>query len=62
MENKIAFYTYTPRGKVPYSLVLKGLSDTIEEREVSEYIKGLQIKVIILNIRKLGGDKWLLGF
>lgn len=61
IEDKISFYTFTPREKVPYSVVVRGLSGSFEEGEVLEYLRGLQIDVEILKVRKLGGDSWLVS-
>lgn len=61
LEEKVAFYTYTPKGQSPYTVVIKGLSDTFDEREVREYIERMQIRIEILRIRKLGNNKWLLS-
>ena len=52
VEVKIAFYTYTTKGKLPDSLVLKGLSDTFDER-VSEYIKALKINILETRWRQI---------
>lgn len=54
-ENKVSFYTFTFRKSIPYSVVIRGFSDTLEDNKVLEYLKGLQIDVEILRIRKLGG-------
>lgn len=59
-ELGVNFYTYTPKSQRPFSVVVKGLSDTFEESEVLEYIQSLQINLKIIGLHKLGGDKWLI--
>lgn len=58
-EQKIDFYTYTPKSQRPFSVVVKGLSDTFDNNEVLEYMQSLQINIRIIGLHKLGGDKWL---
>lgn len=58
-EKGVHFYTYTPKSQRPFSVVVKGLSDTFEANEVLEYMQGLQINIRIIGLHKLGGDKWL---
>ena len=38
-EQGIDFYTYTPKSQRPFSVVVKGLSDTFESNEVLEYMQ-----------------------
>lgn len=56
---KVEYYTYTPKGRRPFTLVIEGLPNSFEASEVSEYLNGLQININILNVWKLGGDKWV---
>lgn len=58
-EMKIEFYTYTPKGRRPFTLVIEGLPDSFEPSEILEYLTGLQIHINVINIWKLGGDKWV---
>ena len=44
---------------MPYTLLIKGLSATFDEMEVREYIRNMRIRVDILRVRKLGGNKYL---
>lgn len=59
-EQKINFYTYTPKGLRPFSVVIKGLSHSFEEQEVLDYLGGLQIKLRVIKLVKLSADRWLL--
>lgn len=58
-DQGVHFYTHTPKSQRPFSVVVKGLSDTFESNEVIEYMQGLQVNVRILGVHKLGGDRWL---
>ena len=58
-EKGVDYYTYTPRSQRPFTVVVKGLSDSFDNNEVLEYMQGLRINIRILGLHKLGGDKWL---
>lgn len=60
VEHKINYYTYTPKGLRPYTLVLEGLSGTYDVDDVRSYLSGLQIKLDINRLVKLEGNRWLL--
>lgn len=59
-EHKVEFYTYTPKGAKPYMIVVKRLSSTFDVEDVKEYLNGLNIKLEVLGLTKMGGDRWLL--
>lgn len=59
-DNKIKFYSYTPRELKPYSVVIKQLSSVYEEDEIINYLNGLNINMHINKLAKFGNDKWLI--
>lgn len=60
VERKLGFYTYTPKGLTPFSVVVYGLSDMYSEEEVRAHLEGLPLKLVIQRVTKLGRDKWLI--
>lgn len=59
-EQKVHFFTYTPKSLRPFSIVIGGLSGCFEAQEILEYLGGLQIDIKVINLTKLGGNTWLL--
>ncbi|KAI8116357.1 hypothetical protein CVS40_11566 [Lucilia cuprina] len=55
-ELKVNFYTYTPKGLRPYSLVIEGLSGTYSVEDVKGYLDGLKIRLEIIRIVNLGNE------
>lgn len=59
-DQKVQFFTYTPKSLRPFSVVIEGLSGCFEAQEVLDYLGGLQIGMKIISLTKLGGNTWLL--
>lgn len=58
-EKGVNYYTYTPKGLRPYSVVIEGLSGSYSVDDVREDLTGLQMKLDLIRIVKLDGDRWL---
>lgn len=58
-EEGVHYFTHTPKAQRPFSLVVRGLSDTFDKEEVLRYMQGLRINTRIMGLHKLGRDRWL---
>lgn len=59
-EEKVDFYTYTPKGLRPFSVVIEGLPCSFEPKDIEDYLVGLQMNIKVIGITRLGNDKWVL--
>lgn len=59
-EIKVSFYTHTPKGSKPYTVVVKRLSDIYDEEDVKDYLNGIDIQMTVLGVTKMGGNRWLI--
>lgn len=58
-RKKVEFYTYTPKGLRPFTVVIEGLSHSFEPQEILSYFEGLNMKINVVSLVKLGVDKWV---
>lgn len=61
-DQKVHFYTYTPKSDKPINVTVRGLSGAFEEEEVKDYIASLNLNVVLNSAKKLGGNSWLFSF
>lgn len=57
---RVSFFTYTPRDMKPYTMIIKGLSDTYEVEDLRTFIVDSKFDVDIRKIVKLRNDRWLI--
>lgn len=59
-EQKVKFFTYTPKAQKPFSILVKGIADTYDESDVRSYFADLKVNISLIRVVPLGGDRWLL--
>lgn len=58
-REKISFFTFTPKILRPYSLVVRGLSDTYDVDDLKEFIEERKLNLKVVNIIKAFNDRWI---
>ncbi|XP_075170433.1 uncharacterized protein LOC142242762 [Haematobia irritans] len=56
---KYNFFTFTPKTLKPYSLMIKGLSETYEVEDLLDFIKEKKLQVTVTNVIKMQDDRWI---
>lgn len=59
-RDKVSFYTFTPKGLKPRTLIVRGLSDTYDEKDLQGFIDEHQTSVRVERITKIGGGRFIL--
>lgn len=58
-SQQLPHYTYTLKDAKPYTLMVKGLSETYDENDLRSFISEKQKDLVLKSVTKLEGDRWI---